>query len=399
MIYGLLAVLLVALIVMEFLPVRLVSAYPAEITNRSLTVTSSANGTVTTDAAGNPMAAGSGGNGAKTGESFSFILPQAGNIGSVDFLYCTTPLPGTTCTAPTGLTAANVLSIVSQTGWTDTGGTVFVLNTVTANELKIYRLTPGDETNISTPVTVSFGGTSASYITNPTADNTTFFVRITLYSDNNFTTTVDQGTVASSTATQVVVTARVQEELAFSVGTTLTAPGSTCTPFSDSGALNLGDSNGVLSPFVTYDAHSYFRVSTNAVNGLVIEYSGATLSSGPSSIAAIGTTPASSTPGAPQFGLAIDSSDTEGGDGYSFTYLAASTVPVNYSLGNGTITSGGSAYFAFDTSSTSSPQLLASSPSIIECDTGSVRYIGNIAFTTPAGLYTTTITYIAIPTY
>ena len=179
----------------------------------------------------------------------------------------------------------------------------------------------------------------------------------------------------------------------------LTDPSTTCIPFSDSGALNLGDVNGVLSPAVAYAAHSYFRVSTNALHGLVVEYSGDTLKSGSNSITAIGTTPANSTPGTAQFGLAIDSSDTEGGDGYSFTYLTASAAPVNYSNGAGTITSGGTAYFAFDTSSTSSPKILASSTGIIVCDTGSVRYLGNIAYATPAGIYSTTITYIAIPTY
>ena len=123
------------------------------------------------------------------------------------------------------------------------------------------------------------------------------------------------------------------------------------------------------------------------------------MTNGTNSITAIGTTAADSTPGSPQFGLAIDTSDTESGSGYSFNYLAASTSPTDYSLGAGTITSGGSAYFAFTASSMTTPQLIASSPSIVACDTGSVRYLGNIAFATPAGIYTTTITYIAIPTY
>ncbi|MGD0284221.1 MAG: hypothetical protein ABSB12_01305 [Candidatus Saccharimonadales bacterium] len=337
LIYGFTAAFLLAGIVTEFLPVQLVQANPLQLTNRSLTITSSANGTISTDIAGNPQNPGSGGNGVETGETFSFILPQAGNIGSMDFLYCTTPLPGTACTAPTGLDASNVSSVTNQSGWTDSGGTTFALYSAVTNDIKVSRVTVGYESNTSTPVSIIFGGNSGSYITNPTTSNSTFFVRITLYSDNAFSSPVDWGTVASSTATQVNITAKVQEELAFSVGTTVTPPGNACAPFSDNGALQLGDTNGVLSPILAYAGHSYFRVSTNATHGLAVEYSGNTLTNGSNSITAIGTTAANSVPGTPQFGLAIDTSDTESGSGYSFNYLVASTSPTNYSLGAGTI--------------------------------------------------------------
>jgi len=39
---------------------------------------------ITSDIAGNPAALAAAGNGAETGETFSFILPQTGNIGSID---------------------------------------------------------------------------------------------------------------------------------------------------------------------------------------------------------------------------------------------------------------------------------------------------------------------------
>jgi len=384
---GSLATFFLLLLILLFLPIRLVDASsPDELISRSLTVTSSANGLITSDIAGNPAAAGSGGNGAETGETFSFILPQTGNVGSIDFLYCTTPLPGTSCTAPTGLSTSNVHAVQAQTNWA--GGTSFSVSSVTSNEIKISQASPVNQTNTSTPVILTFGGLSNDYITNPTTSNTTFFVRISLYSDNAFTNEVDQGTVASSTATQINLTAKVQEELAFSVGTTYVSPNSpTCTPFNDAGALQLGDSNGVLSASQAYFANSYFRVSTNATHGLVIEYSGNTLTSGSNNITAIGTTEATSTPGSPQFGLGMDLTDPDN----SFTYL---TPTANYGLGGA-----GTPEFAFSAASTTSPVPLATSNGIIVCDTGSVRYIGNIAYSTPAGIYNTTITYIAIPTY
>jgi len=77
----------------------------------------------------------------------------------------------------------------------------FQYSTVTVNDIKISQASPVNQTNTSTPVVLTFGGLATDYITNPTTPNTTFFVRISLYSDNAFTNEVDQGTVASSTAT------------------------------------------------------------------------------------------------------------------------------------------------------------------------------------------------------
>lgn len=364
-------------------------ASAASITSRKLTLSSSANGSITTGAAL------SGTNGSKTKHTFQFTEgTTTATVGSIEFLYCTTPLPGTTCTAPTGLDASTVVSVGGTTasGWSlGTGG-----NAPTVSRIRITR-TPGTITDTQN-LAFGTGSTGTDYIKNPTLDNEEFFVRITLYSDAAWTTSGDTGTVANSTAQQIDVTAKVQETLNFSVGTTVTAPnGNACTPFSDSGALDLGDADGVLSFQQAYDDHSYFRLSTNANGGTVIYYSGDTLKSGSRPITAIGTSATASDVGAEQFGLALDSSDTQSGSGYSFSQLAA-TAP--YGSGNGTITDGGTATFAFDTNSVTTPvQIAQATNSTVTCDTGSVRYIGNISTTTPPGIYTTTISYIAAPTY
>jgi hypothetical protein len=361
-------------------------ASAAQITNRKLTLTSSANGSITTGAAL------SGTNGAKTRHTFDFT-GSGSSIGSVEFLYCTTPLPGTTCTAPTGMDSSTVTSIggTSAAGWSlGTAG-----NAPTASRIRITHSAAAMNT-----VNFAFGtgsGGATDYIKNPTTDNSTIFVRITTYSDTAWTTTADQGTVANSTAQQVDITAKVQETLNFSVGTTITAPGTSCTSFSDNGALVLGDPvDGTLSFSQAHDAHSYFRVSTNANGGTIIYYSGDTLKNGANSIAAIGTSAVASAVGSSQFGLGIDSSDTQAGSGHSFTSLAA-TSP--YGTGNGTITNAGTAQFAFSTASVTSPVQIASASGTIVCDTGSVRYLGNISTTVPPGIYTTTISYLAVPTY
>jgi hypothetical protein len=67
--------------------------------------------------------------------------------------------------------------------------------------------------------------------------------------------------------------------------------------------------------------------------------------------------------------------------------------------GNVTVESVGTD-FAYDTKSQTVPTAIASESSqVVDCVTGKMRYIGNIAATTPAGIYTTKINYIASPQY
>jgi hypothetical protein len=368
-------------------------ASAAQITSRKLTVSSSANGSIAVGAAL------SGTNGAKTKHTFDFTTSGV-SVGSIEFQYCTTPLPGTTCTAPTGMDASTVTTIggTSASGWTlGTSG-----NAPTASRLRITH-TAGTIATVNFAFGTGSGG-GTDYIKNPTADNSTFFVRITTFSDTGWSSSVDQGTVANSTAQQIDITAKVQETLNFSVGSpisggvgTVPAPGASCTAFSDAGSLALGDNtDGTLSFTQAYDAHSYFRLSTNANGGTIVYYSGDTLKNGSNSIAAIGTTETASAVGTAQFGLALDSSDTQAGSGYSFSQLSPDA---GYNEGNGTITNGGTAKFAYSTASVTAPVAIASASGTVTCDTGSVRYLGNISTTTPPGIYTTTISYIATPTY
>jgi hypothetical protein len=76
----------------------------------------------------------------------------------------------------------------------------------------------------------------------------------------------------------------------------------------------------------------------------------------------------------------------------------------NYSEGTGNINSqygsGISTKFAFDPDSSLIPTPIASeNDQVVDCVTGKVRYIANIAATTPAGIYTTKVNWIAAPQY
>ncbi|HUS26211.1 MAG TPA: hypothetical protein VMY99_02600 [Nevskiaceae bacterium] len=396
--------LLVALVFMAMLAMGAVpfgkQASAAQLTSRSLSLSSSANGAITVGSAG------SGSNGQKAQHTVTFTLGTSGaTVGSMAIIYCDNPIPQTSCTTPTGLSAVNLTSasVSGQTAGTFSLDTATnnptITNygtcngaTTTRNNCVLVKAASGAAQTATPTITITYGGGASNYITNPTTDNQTFYARLVVFSDIGYATPVDNGAVASSTAEQIDITAKVQEKLNFSVSASHTAPGGTCTALSGSGALNLGDSNGVLDSATAYDAHSYFRVSTNAVNGTVIKYSGDTLKSGSNSITALASETLSS-PGSSQFGLGLNTGSTE----HSFTNLTAAT---GYDEANGNINPTVAAKFNFSTGSVTTPVTIASVGSgIVSCDTGDVRYIGNIATSTPAGIYTTTITYIAVPTY
>ena len=400
----------IAILCAQFCGVFLGRANAAMVTSRKLALSSSANGGISIGAPG------SGGNGQKAQHTISFTMATSGaTIGSIALMYCDSPIMQTACTS----SAATTGTVTSGTGTTLTsatvsgaglGGSGWALDTTTSNPTTTgYGTCNGATTTRSncvllkatsasadtgTPtLTLQYGGGATNYITNPTNDNTTFYVRIVVFATTSYGTIVDYGSVANSTAQQIDITAKVQEKLNFSVGKTYVAPSTTCAAFSDDGSLALGDSNGVLDSTTAYDAFSYFRISTNAVNGVTVQYSGDTLKSGANSITGLAAETLS-TPGASQFGLALNTTNPD----YSFTALAPSTA---YDEGNGNIMPVVAAKFNFDVNSVATPVTLASvaAGTTITCDTGVVRYIGNISTITPPGVYTTTISYIALPTY
>jgi len=233
-------------------------------------------------------------------------------------------------------------------------------------------------------------------------------------------------------------------------------PGITPAAVTAGGAntLQLGDTSAEnsLSTTHTYSTHSYWRLSSNSSAGATVYYSGETLSNTEGDqIAAIGTTAQQPHLGTPQFGLALDNgtgstyavdynveedpgfafenaadvtAHTQGIDASTTTDTAAlldyhdpSLTPMaptaqygggtgnvnnlNYGDGTGGHGSAGvNTTFAFDANSNIAPVPIASDAGqVVDCVTAKVRYIANIAATTPAGIYTTKINYIAAPEY
>lgn len=370
----------------NFWSVFSMTADAAQFQVRSLDMASSLDGNETTGAANSET------NGSDTTHTFQFNVASTTALQAIRFEYCTTAIGA--CTTPTGVNhLTNDPTISVQTINGGAWGAAWAEGTHTAAQINLTNTGTGALTAGHTAV-FSFTG-----IQNPTSAGT-FFVRITSYSDA-FSTVVDQGNVAQSITEGITITSLVVETLGFSTTADDAgdpAEGASCDPLTGSGALTLGDvTEGTLSISQAYDEFSAFRLYTNSANGVVVQYEGSTLTKGSDNIDAIGGTAAASLVGSEQFGLAIDpdggifTEDDEGFGGAGQLALGA-----QYNDGDGTITSGGTASFAFvaDTKTT-----IATASSFVDCDTAAVRYIGNISPLTPAGTYTTTIVYFAVPTY
>ncbi len=331
--------------------------------------------------------------------TLAYTTATTSNVGGVVVDFCSnSPIIGDTCTAPSGFnTNEATLVLANQSGIT--GLTVDTTYSTTST-LILDRT--ASSINSSTSVSIDLG-TSAHGITNPSTANQTFYARVYTFSTTadaqaysatgTNTGLVDAGGIALSTAATITITAKVQEEITFCVYT-----GANCAAGGTSVAL--GDTHGVLSstgPFV--DISTKYDVASNASSGVTIRMKGNTLQSGSSSIAAIGASAASSSAGTSQFGLC-----TWENSGSTLTptspYNNASCSTTSQTAGTGSTGGAGSAQFAFNTTNTTSTygDTLASATAGAS-STGTIAFIGNISTSQQAGIYTTTLTFIATGNY
>ena len=343
------------------------SAYAAQITSRSLTLQAGA-----TDGGSKP--------GGVVNHLFNFTIPTTGNVGSIQFLYCTTA--SGTCTMPTGLVTT------SATMGTQSGATGFTLVNTTNGAPYITR----------TAASIS-SGTAVSYqllsVTNPTTTNQTFYVRLSTYASIDTTGgSTDTGTVAASTATAIDLTGTMPESLVFctggTVGTTAGVPDcSTAT----SGAVSF---NQLFSPTDTATATSQMAASTNAGSGYTVTVNGATLTSGSNTISPMNSS-TTGIRGTSQFGLNLKANTTATSNPAVGTEVAPAANGTNYkgqaitnynTVDNFKFTTGDSvANSANGGAGGSDAQIFT------------VSYIVNVPGSQPAGTYTTTLTYICTPTF
>jgi len=503
----------VALAAATVLPAASVFAANAlnPLTERSLLLSSSAPGYMETDGSGNSegspnaigesyAAPGSGPNGKKTGQTFSFRVSSdstapADPVKGLSLQYCTTAAglcraPGNNAEGESNAAAhvkanpTSDLEIVGEftegagagqfqvfledtngdlqptSGWSmsaknveDAGHSQYL--TGKDNFITLVNTT-GITSGSNDQIQVVFRPSSSIYITNPGADE--FFVKINTYStdddedgmlpdtDENI---IDGGvTVANVMTESIHITTKVLETMSFSVGTqnpdTQAVQHGSCDAINvvNGNRLNLGnqDAEYSLETGRAHEVFSYWRLSSNSSGGATVYYSGDTLRNTVGDHIADMPNKAHSQPGTEQFGLALidagqDDFDDEEEEGQPVRPFPANH-PINLvgvepgrdswihplnivsdyadggydeegnllPISNGVGSNGGqvsdNGEFKFLASSMETPEVIAqNNDQVVSCATSKVRYIGNIAANTPAGVYTTKINYLAAPQY
>jgi hypothetical protein len=291
-----------------------------------------------------------------TSHTVNATTATAASIGSVKFEYCTSASGA--CTTP-----VNLITTGATLG-AQSGATGFTISNAVNGAPYITRAAAA----VGTGVALSY---TLGNITNPSATNTTFYVRITTYTGaDGVTGAVDTGTVAVSTAQQVQLTGVTPEILIFCVGTTIV---SDCTTMTGT-TVDFGD----FSPQSTRTGTSIMQASTNASGGYNITANGTTLASGVNTIPALAAQTGSIV-GTGQFGLnirantvpAVGTDPTGAGSG---TYSASYGTANQYRFGSG--------------------EVVATAGAPTNANTFTSSYIVNIGGAQAAGVYTATMTYI-----
>lgn len=301
---------------------------------------------------------------ASTTYTFSFTAPSTTVLKSFKAQICTTASGA--CTTPTGFSGASATLASQPTNYGDASG--WTADNTSA--LLRFKKTA----NAAAPTgsqTVAFGS-----VTNPSTANETFYARVTTYSDDAYTTAVDTGVVAASTATAIQLTGTVDESLVFCTGTSIT--GTDCTTVSGS-SVNFG----TFSSVATSSGSSVMAASTNGQSGYVITVNGSTLTSGSNTITALSSAAASSS-GTSQFGLNLRDNATP-------------NVGADPSGASGT--SYGTGYGTVDNFKFASGDTVVSRSNAGDASAFKVSYIVNVPGSQPAGTYTSALTYIATPTF
>jgi len=292
--------------------------------------------------------------------SFRYMTPQT--IGSVDLLFCYNPIPYEACVVPTGLDVSQAV-LSSQSG--ETG---YTISTQTANHIVLTR----------TPSTIITGGSAASYtlsgIVNPTDTTQAFSVRLRSHASTDATgPQVDFGSVRGEATTGIMLESQVPPMLIFCLAEQVE---DNCANTNDNYYSDMGE----LSSKSTLTAQSQMAIGTNASSGFAITASGDSLAAG-TNVIDTPSTPTESRVGSNQFGinLVANNAPTVGSDPEGIWTNAVPSpgydTPNRYKYVSGDV--------------------VAFSPNVSLMRKFTVSYIVNSSESLRAGVYTTTITYVA----
>jgi hypothetical protein len=352
---------------------------------------------------------------------FSFTLTDNGTLthtlGSIRFQYCTTAAAvasGIGCISPTGIdtTSATISAQTGASGFTSiTPSNLDDSSSGVKNVVTIGRTTSTALASNPTNVTYELSG-----VVNPSTVGT-FFVRINTYNSTNGTgTALEGGTVAASTANQILVAGTMPESLVFCTGITISTTGGVpdCTTSSGTEA----DFDILFSPQDTAITTSQMAASTNAGQGYVITVNGVTLTNG-SGNTILAMSNASPVHNTSQFGMNLvkntttkthQTSGTCPDGTTTATLIAPCVLGLNAAPAGGFTASyngrpvGNYAIadkFTFNDGDTiaDSNFLAGANPIATDAQIYTIGYIVNVSGSQPAGLYTSTLTYICTASF
>lgn len=340
------AVLVVFLLICAMLSSVFFKVKAAQLTNRSLDISTS------TVSATN------------ISYNFQFTLATNGILGSIVLELCVNdPFPETACTAPTGLDMTAAV-LASQTG--EVGFAIDASST--ANKLVLTR---APAAALAIPVSYVFNG-----ITNPSVVST-YYGRLLTYATNDATgPPTDKAGIAWATTNDFSLNTEVPQFLEFCSGVTISV-------FDCSTATGSYIDFGNLSAASIAAGTSQFVSASNAGYGYNIAVYGITMTSGTNSIPAL-SAQTFAAPGNSQFGL----------------NARANTLP---SVGNDPV---GPGIAAVDPNYNTPDLYRFNDGDLVVASTGSsdyrkftVTYVTNINSSQPVGRYSTTLTYICLANF
>lgn len=297
-----------------------------------------------------------------SGETFQFFVPSTSSLGSIAFEYCSnSPLLDQSCTPPAGLDVTGA-SLDSQTG--NIGFSVDAADT-TASRLVINR------------AAVNSAAINTSYIfsgiMNPSVGGDTTYVRITTYPTTDATGAyTDYGAVAFATEYIFNVGAAVPPFVKICVGISVSP---NCDSVSGD-TVNLG----TLSASQANAGQSQFSAGTNSATGYSVYSLGTTMTSGNNTIKAL-ISPTTNFPGTQQFGINLRA-NLSPPVGQEPLGLGNAAPTANYNTPNRYMFQNG--------------DMLVSAGSPSDYNRMTVSYLVNRPSGQEPGVYTTTVTYLAV---
>lgn len=293
---------------------------------------------------------------------FSLTPARSDDIGSLVFEYCSnTPIIYVACIAPAGLDLSSA-SLISQSG-----NTGFSIDTVdsTVNKIVLSRT--------ASPAIITASTYNFANITNPSTPGESVFVRIASFGSNDGSGAfIDKGAVAFAVQNTFIVNTYVPPFVRLCVGITV-APD--CSSF-------IGDSIdlGILSSTHANFGNSQFATGTNDPSGYNVYALGTTMTSGNNIITAL-PAPTASIPGAQQFGINLRA-NLNPVTGQDPVGLGTGIPSPNYNIQNRFIFNDG--------------DNIASSTLPSDYNRMTVSYLVNVPKSQIPGVYSTTITYLAV---